>query len=77
MPPEKEGDVFDKALAPFNHDDYEDESSTSQSETSSSVPSEKTSETFFKVRFIKELLWVFLCNTKEDPEAHVCARAQD
>ena len=46
MPPEKEGDVFDKALAPFNHDDYEDESSTSQSETSSSVPSEKTSETF-------------------------------
>ena len=46
MPPEKEGDVFDRALAPFNHDDYDDESSTSQSESSSSVPSEKTSETY-------------------------------
>ena len=45
MPPEKEGDVFDRALAPFNHDDYEDESCASESEVDDAMPSEKAGKT--------------------------------
>ena len=36
---------FGRAMAHFNHDDYEDESSASVSEASESMPSEKTGKT--------------------------------
>ena len=40
---EAEGDTFDRAMAPFSHDDYDDEHGGADSDES--MPSEKTSDT--------------------------------